>query len=423
MQSTTRSSSRPAHKIAAKTSTKTSTIELPIYVWEGVNRSGVKMRGEMQAASTTWLQAELRRKGIKPGRIYRKAKPLFKPAIKPKDIAHFARQLTTMMRSGVPMVQSLELISTGGDNPSMTDLVKKIVLDIEGGASLGNALAKHPKYFDKLFVNLVKAGEQAGTLETMLEKIATYKEKSEALKAKVKSALMYPIIVVVAAVVVSAILLIWVIPQFKEVFSSFGADLPAFTLLVISISDWLQANWWMPLLSFVAIGFAYTQARQRSKAFDRFMDRLSLKLPIIGNILNLSAVARFARTLSTMFAAGVPLVESMDAVAGATGNTLYEEATLRMQEDTSRGVQLNTAMQTTQIFPNMVVQMTRIGEESGRLEEMLGKVADYYEEQVDNLVDTLSKQIEPLIMAVLGGIVGSLVIAMYLPIFKLGAVV
>jgi type IV pilus assembly protein PilC len=394
-----------------------------MYVWEGVNRNGVKMRGETQAVNPNWLRAELRRKGINPGRIYRKPKPLFKPAIKPKDIAHFARQLTTMMRSGVPMVQSLELIGSGGDNLAVGDLVKKLTSDIEGGASLGNALARHPKYFDKLFVNLVKAGEQAGTLETMLEKVATYKEKSEALKAKVKSALMYPVIVVVAAVVVSAILLIWVIPQFKEVFSSFGADLPAFTLLVISLSDWLQANWWMPLFGFVAIGFSFSQARQRSKAFDRLVDRLSLKLPIIGNILNLSAVARFSRTLATMFAAGVPLVEAMDSVAGATGNSLYEEATRRMQDDTARGVQLNTAMQTTQIFPNMVVQMTRIGEESGRLEEMLAKVADYYEEQVDNLVDTLAKQIEPLIMAVLGGIVGSLVIAMYLPIFKLGAVV
>lgn len=394
-----------------------------MYVWEGVNRNGVKMRGETQAVNPNWLRAELRRKGINPGRIYRKPKPLFKPAIKPKDIAHFARQLTTMMRSGVPMVQSLELIGSGGDNLAVGDLVKKLTSDIEGGASLGNALARHPKYFDKLFVNLVKAGEQAGTLETMLEKVATYKEKSEALKAKVKSALMYPVIVVVAAVVVSAILLIWVIPQFKEVFSSFGADLPAFTLLVISLSDWLQANWWMPLFGFVAIGFSFSQARQRSKAFDRLVDRLSLKLPIIGNILNLSAVARFSRTLATMFAAGVPLVEAMDSVAGATGNSLYEDATRRMQDDTARGVQLNTAMQTTQIFPNMVVQMTRIGEESGRLEEMLAKVADYYEEQVDNLVDTLAKQIEPLIMAVLGGIVGSLVIAMYLPIFKLGAVV
>lgn len=394
-----------------------------VYVWEGVNRNGVKIRGETQAVNLNWLRAELRRKGINPGRIYRKPKPLFKPAIKPADIAHFARQLTTMMRSGVPMVQSLDLIASGGENAAMRDLVKKLTTDIEAGGSLGSALAKHPRYFDKLFVNLVKAGEQAGTLETMLEKVATYKEKNEALKSKVKKALMYPIIVVVAAVVVSAILLIWVIPQFKQVFSSFGADLPAFTLFVIQISDWLQANWWMPLLSFVVIGYSFVTARRRSKAFDRFIDRISLKIPIVGNILNLSAVARFSRTLSTMFAAGVPLVEAMDSVAGATGNSLYEEATRRMQDDTARGVQLNTAMQTTQIFPNMVVQMTRIGEESGRLEEMLAKVADYYENQVDELVDSLAKQIEPLIMAVLGGIVGSLVIAMYLPIFKLGSVI
>lgn len=394
-----------------------------LYVWTGSNAQGVKMRGEMEGISIDWVKSELRRKGIKITKVTRKPKPLFAPSIKPKDIAHFARQLTTMMRSGVPMVQSLELMSIGGENPAMGSLIKKLIQDIESGATLGHALAKHPKYFDKLFVNLVKAGEQAGTLETMLENIATYKEKSESLKAKVKSALMYPIIVVVAAIVVSAILLIWVIPQFKEVFSSFGADLPAFTLFVINLSDWLQANWWMPLLTIVVVGYAYVQARQRSKKFDRWMDKVSLKLPIIGNILNLSAVARFARTLSTMFAAGVPLVESMDAVAGATGNALYEEATLKMQQDTSRGVQLHVAMQTTQLFPGMMVQMTRIGEESGRVEEMLGKVADYYEEQVDVLVDTLSKQIEPLIMAVLGTIVGGLVIAMYLPIFKLGSVV
>ncbi|MEB4593397.1 type II secretion system F family protein [Candidatus Thiothrix sp. Deng01] len=394
-----------------------------MYVWEGINRNGVKIRGETQAVNPNWLRAELRRKGINPGRIYRKPKPLFKPGIKTADIAHFARQLTTMMRSGVPMVQSLELIATSNDNAAVRDLVKKLSMDIEGGASLGAALAKHPKYFDKLFVNLVKAGEQAGTLETMLEKVATYKEKSESLKSKIKKALMYPVLVIVAAVVVSAILLIWVIPQFKEVFSSFGADLPAFTLFVISISDWLQANWWIPVVVFVVIGYSFSVAKRRSKTFDRFIDRISLKIPIIGNILNLSAVARFSRTLSTMFAAGVPLVESMDSVAGATGNSLYEDATRRMQDDTARGVQLYTAMQTTQIFPNMVVQMTRIGEESGRLEEMLAKVADYYEEQVDDLVDSLAKQIEPLIMAVLGGIVGSLVIAMYLPIFKLGSVV
>ena len=394
-----------------------------MYVWEGVNRNGVKMRGETQAVNPNWLRAELRRKGINPGRVYKKPAPLFKPAIKPADIAQFARQLTTMMRSSVPMVQSLEMIANSGDNAALRDLVRKLKVDIEGGAGLGQALSKHPRYFDKLFVNLVKAGEQAGTLETMLDKVATYKEKSESLKAKVKKAMMYPVIVIVAAVVVSAILLIWVIPQFKEVFSSFGADLPAFTLFVISLSDWLQANWWMPVIGFVATGYAFGTARRTSRSFDRAVDRALLKFPIVGNIINLSAIARFSRTLSTMFAAGVPLVEAMDSVAGATGNIVYEDATRRMQDDTARGVQLNVAMQTTQTFPNMVVQMTRIGEESGRLEEMLAKVADYYEEQVDNLVDTLSKQIEPLIMAVLGVLVGGLVIAMYLPIFKLGSVV
>ncbi len=401
----------------------TSTVQQPTYIWEGVNRNGVKIRGESQAFNPNWLRAELRRKGINPGRVYRKPRTLFKPGIKPSDIAHFARQVTTMMRSGVPMVQSLQMIAGSGDNPSVRDLVKRIAADIEAGSSFGEALARHPKYFDKLFVNLVKAGEQAGTLETMLDKVATYKEKSESLKGKIKKALMYPVIVIIAAVVVSAILLIWVIPQFKEVFSSFGADLPAFTLWVIQLSDWLQAYWWMPLLGMSAIGYAFSTAKRKSKKFDRFIDLLSLRLPIVGNILNLSAIARFSRTLATMFAAGVPLVESMESVAGATGNALYEEATYRIQEDIARGVQLNTAMLTTQIFPNFVIQMTRIGEESGRVEDMLGKVADYYEEQVDNLVDTLSKQIEPLIMAVLGVIVGGLVIAMYLPIFKLGAVV
>jgi len=414
----TSSSSRKRMPLAA-----TPSAQRPVYIWEGVNRNGVKIRGETQAVNPNWLRAELRRKGINPGRVYRKPATLFKPAIKPADIAHFARQLTTMMRSGVPMVQSLQMIATSGDNSSVRDLIKKIASDIESGASLGEALSRQPKYFDKLFVNLVKAGEQAGTLEAMLDKVATYKEKSEALKAKVKKAMMYPLIVIIAAVVVSAILLIWVIPQFKEVFSSFGADLPAFTLFVISISDWLQAYWWAPLLGMVAIGYSFTAAKRNSRSFDRFLDRISLKLPIVGNILNLSAIARFSRTLSTMFAAGVPLVESMDSVAGAAGNAIYEDAILQMKNDIASGVQLNTAMQTTQVFPNFVIQMTHIGEESGRLEDMLGKVADYYEEQVDNLVDTLSKQIEPLIMAVLGVIVGGLVIAMYLPIFKLGAVV
>ncbi len=393
------------------------------FVWEGVNRNGVKIKGETQALNANWLRATLRRQGINPGRIVRKPRPLFKPAIKPADIAHFARQMTTMMRSGVPMVQSLQMVGGGGDNPAMYDLIKKLVEDIESGSSFGTALSRHPQHFDRLFVNLVKAGEQAGTLETMLDKVATYKEKTEALKSKIKKAVMYPVIVVVAAVVVSAIMLIWVIPQFKEVFSSFGADLPAFTLMVIELSEWLQAYWWIPLIAMVIGGYSFTTAKKRSVNFERFVDRVTLKIPIIGNIINLSSVARFCRTLATMFSAGVPLVEAMDSVAGSTGNALYYDATMRMKDDTAQGLQLNVAMQTTQIFPNMVVQMTRIGEESGRLEEMLSKAADYYEEQVDDLVDTLAKQIEPLIMAVLGVIVGGLVIAMYLPIFKLGAVV
>ncbi|TXH66949.1 MAG: type II secretion system F family protein [Thiothrix sp.] len=393
------------------------------FKWEGVNRNGVKIKGETQAANANWLRATLRRQGINPGRIVKKPKPLFKPAIKPADIAHFARQMTTMMRSGVPMVQSLQMVGGGGDNVAMHDLIKKVIQDIEAGSSFGTALSKHPQYFDRLFVNLVKAGEQAGTLETMLDKVATYKEKTESLKAKIKKAVMYPVIVVVAAVVVSAIMLIWVIPQFKQVFSSFGADLPAFTLMVIAMSEWLQAYWWMPLVAMAIGGYAFKTALKRSSKFQRIVDRMILKIPIIGNIINLSSIARFCRTLSTMFSAGVPLVESMDSVAGSTGNFVYYDATMRMKGDTAQGLQLNVAMQTTQIFPNMVVQMTRIGEESGRLEEMLGKAADYYEEQVDDLVDTLSKQIEPLIMAVLGVVVGGLVVAMYLPIFKLGAVV
>lgn len=396
---------------------------LDTYVWEGVNRNGVKIKGETQAASANMLRATLRKQGINTKKVSKKPKPLFTPKIKPADIAHFARQMTTMMRSGVPMVQSLHMVAGGGDNASMQSLIKKIADNIEGGSSFGAALEQHPKYFDKLFVSLVKAGEQAGTLETMLDKVATYKEKSEALKGKIKKAVMYPVIVVVAAVVVSAIMLIWVIPQFKEVFSSFGADLPAFTLMVINLSEWLQEYWWMPLLGMIATGVAFSTAKRRSEKFDRFVDRASLKIPIIGNILNMSSIARFCRTFSTMFSAGVPAVEALDSVAGSTGNSVYYDATMRIKEDASQGMQINVGMQTTQLFPNMVVQMTRIGEESGRLEEMLGRAADYYEEQVDELVDTLAKQIEPLIMAVLGVVVGGLVIAMYLPIFKLGAVV
>ena len=405
--------------IAKKTLPK----EAPTFIWEGKNKAGVKIRGEEQAANANMLRATLRRRGIQPKVIRAKRKPLMGASVGPADIAYFARQLTAMMRSGVPLVQSLELIGSGHENVGVQDLIKKITLDIKGGADLGTALSQHPKHFDDLFVSLVKAGEHSGSLEDMLEKIATYKEKTESMKAKVKKAMMYPIMVLIMAVVVSCIMLIWVIPQFKSIFEGFGADLPAFTLWVIGLSEWLQASWWQPILIAIIVGVAFTQAKLRSEKFNVFVDTIVLKLPVMGVIIEKSAVARFARTLSTMFAAGVPMVESMDSVAGSTGNRLYQNATLQIKDDISKGVQLNTSMLTTQRFPSMVVQMTKIGEESGRLEEMLNKVADYFEEQVDDLVDTLSKQIEPLVMAVLGVIVGGLVIAMYLPIFKLGAVV
>lgn len=401
----------------------TSTIDQPTFVWEGTNKDGVKIRGEDRAANANLLKATLRRKGIKPKYIKPKRKPLSKAKITTGDIAQFARQLTSMMRSGVPLIQSLELMSSGHENPSMQELIKAIAKDIAAGNDLGGSLAKHPKYFDELFVNLVSAGEHAGSLEIMLEKVATYKEKSESLKSKIKKAMMYPLMVIIAAVVVTSIMLIFVIPQFKDLFEGFGADLPAFTQFVVNMSEWLQANWYIPLAAIIALGYAFGQAKQRSPGFNYFMDKVVLKLPVTGDIINKSSVARFARTLATMSSSGVPLVEAMDSVAGATGNALYKEATLRMKEDTSKGVQLNVAMQTTQRFPKMVVQMTKIGEESGRLEEMLDKVADYFEEQVDDLVDSLSKTIEPIIMGVLGILVGGLIVAMYLPIFKMGSAI
>ena len=409
--------------MATATAKSTSKIDQPTFVWEGINKNGVKIRGESQATNENFLRAELRRQGISPKTVKKKSNRMTGGKIKPIDIAQFARQLTTMMRAGVPMVQALELISAGHEKPAMQVLIKTITKDIESGDDLAGALSHHPLYFDSLFVNLIRAGEQAGTLEDMIDKVATYKEKTERMKAKVKKAMMYPIIVIFAAVIVSVIMLVWVIPTFKDIFAGFGADLPAFTLWVIGLSEWLQATWWLPLGIIIATVIGFTQARRRSKKFHRFVDKASLKIPLMGVIIEKSSVARFARTLATMFAAGVPLVEAMDAVAGATGNVVYEDATYQIKDDTSKGVQLHVAMATTQEFPSMVVQMAKIGEESGRLEEMLDKVADYFEEQVDDLVDTLSKQMEPMIMAVLGVLVGGLVIAMYLPIFKLGAAV
>ncbi len=405
------------------TSAAQTSLDHPTFIWEGKNKDGVKIRGEDRAVNANMLKATLRRKGIRIRYIKEKRKSISKQKIKTVDIAHFARQLTSMMRSGIPLIQSLDIISSGHENPSMQDLINAIAQDIAGGSDLSGALAKHPKYFDELFVNLVGAGETAGTLEDMLEKVATYKEKTENIKAKIKKAMMYPLMVVIAAVIVTSIMLIFVIPQFKDLFEGFGADLPAFTQMVVDMSEWLQAKWWIPLGLVIIAGFAFSQARQRSEKFNRFLDKILLKTPVFGNIVNKSSVARFARTLATMSASGVPLIESLDSVAGATGNVVYKEATLDIKSDTSKGVQLNVAMNTTQVFPNMVVQMTKIGEESGRMEDMLNKVADYFEEQVDDLVDSLSAQMEPIIMGVLGVLVGGLIIAMYLPIFKMGAAI
>jgi len=335
----------------------------------------------------------------------------------------FARQLATMMSAGVPLVQSFEIIGRGHENPTMQNLIMTIKSDVEGGTSLADSLGKHPLIFDALFCSLVNAGEQSGALETLLDKIAMYKEKTESLKSKIKKALFYPTSVVIVAFIVTAVLLIFVVPQFEELFRGFGADLPAFTQFVIGISEVFQTWWWAIFGGIGVAVAAFVEGKKRSPAFQRAIDIVSLKIPVIGEILRKSAIARFARTLSTMFAAGVPLVEAMDSVAGATGNALFREATLKMKDDTSTGTQLQQTMRQCGLFPNMVIQMVAIGEESGSLDEMLSKVADFFEEEVDNMVDGLSSLLEPLIMAVLGVLVGGLIIAMYLPIFKLGAVV
>lgn len=400
--------------------------ELIEFAWDGTDRNGAKVKGELSAPSEITARAELRRQGIKVTRIKKKSKPLFGARKKPiltKDIAVFSRQLATMMSAGVPLVQSFEIVGRGHENPSMQELILGIKADVEGGNTLAESLAKHPLYFDELFCSLVHAGEQAGVLETLLHKIAEYKEKTESLKAKIKKALTYPTAVIVIAFVVSAILLIFVVPQFESLFQGFGAELPAFTQFVINMSRFLQAYWYIVLGILVTVGYVFSQLKKRSQAFNQMLDRLVLQIPVIGVILNKAAVARFARTLATMSTAGVPLVEALQSVAGATGNIVYSTAVLRMREDVSTGTQLQASMRQQNLFPNMVIQMVAIGEESGSLDSMLGKVADFFEEEVDNAVDSLSSLIEPMIMAVLGVVVGGLVIAMYLPIFKLGSVV
>ena len=395
------------------------------FVWEGTDRKGARVKGESIGPSEALIKSQLRRQGIAPIRVSKKS-ALFskrKKAITPQDIAIFSRQMSTMMTAGLPLVQALELVGRSHENPSVGELILDIKTSIEGGGSLAESLGKHPKYFDDLYVNLVDAGEKSGALETLLDKIATYKEKTEALKAKVKKALFYPTAVMVVAIIVTVILLIFVIPQFEDLFKGFGADLPAFTQMVIGLSRFVQTKGYLIAVAVAAVVYTYFYFHKRSRQFREWLDRMALKVPIIGPILHKSAIARFARTLSTMFAAGVPLVEAMDSVAGATGNVVYENATLAMRDEVATGTRLQRSMENTGLFPNMVVQMIAVGEEAGALDQMSGKVASFYEAEVDNAVDSMSSLIEPLIMAILGVLVGGLVIAMYLPIFKLGSVV
>ena len=416
-----------ASRSAAKTATTDrSGMTLPMYVWEGTDKRGIKMKGESLAKNGNLLRAELRRQGITPTVVKPKPKPLFGAAgkkITPKDIAIFSRQIATMMKSGVPLVQSLEIIANGQKNVRMKKLVDSLRGDIEGGSSIYEAMLKHPVQFDELYRNLVKAGETAGVLETVLDTIATYKENVEALKAKIKKALFYPAMVIAVAILVSGVMLVYVVPQFEDVFKGFGADLPAFTQVIVDLSRFM-VEWWFPVLvvviaTIVAFFFFY----KRSLAFQHFLDKVTLQIPVIGQIMHNSAIARFARTLATTFRAGVPLVEALDSVAGATGNSVYTKATYRIRDDVSVGYPVNMAMKQTNLFPHMVVQMTAIGEEAGALDTMLFKVAEFYEQEVNNSVDALASLLEPMIMIVIGVLVGSMVVGMYLPIFKLAAVV
>lgn len=395
------------------------------FVWEGTDRKGKKVKGKAMAASEAAVRADLRRQGVVPSRIKKQSKGLFGGGgkISPADVAIFMRQLATMLAAGIPLVQSFEIVGTGHENAAMQKLILAIKADVEGGSALAEALAKHPLYFDDLVLNLVEAGEQAGALESLLDKIATYKEKTEALKKKIKKALTYPAAVVVVAFVVTIILLIFVIPAFEDLFQGFGADLPAFTRLVIDISQFVRQQGWM-LAIFAGAGvYAFFYFKKRSRPMRHFLDRMTLKMPIIGPIMQKASIARYARTLSTMFSAGVPLVEALESVSGATGNIVYEVAVLQMRDEVATGQRLQQAMENTDLFPNMVIQMIAVGEESGSLDDMSSKVADFYEEDVDNAVDNLSSLLEPMIMAILGILVGGLVVAMYLPIFKMGSVI
>ncbi len=400
--------------------------ESATFVWEGTDKQGRKSKGEISSSTPAIAKAELRRQGIVATKVKKKSAGLSfigGGSVNPADVALFTRQMATMMRAGVPLVQAFDIVADGIEKPKLAELIRAVRKDVAGGNSFARAIRQHPNQFDDLFCNLVDAGEQSGALEQMLERVATYKEKTESLKAKVRKAMTYPIAVMVVAVIVSGILLVKVVPQFEQVFAGFGAELPAFTQLVIGFSEFAQAYWLMIIIGAFVAGFVISEIHKRSLTFRETMDKVVLKLPVAGNIVEKSAIARFARTLSTTFAAGVPLVDALNSVAGSTGNSVFVKAVYRVRDDVSTGQQLNFSMRNTGVFPNMICQMVAIGEEAGALDDMLDKSASYYEEQVDNAVDNLTSLMEPMIMAVLGVLVGGLIIAMYLPIFQLGAVV
>jgi type IV pilus assembly protein PilC len=406
----------------ATAAARKSDVKEVVFEWEGKDRNGKPVRGELRAVSENQVLAALRRQGVIPGKI-KKRRMRSGKKITPKDLSVFTRQLATMMKAGVPLLQAFDIVGRGNANPSVTKLLNDIRTDVETGTSLSSAFRKYPQYFDNLYCNLVEAGEAAGILENLLDRLATYMEKTEAIKSKIKSALMYPTAVIVVAFVVVAVIMIFVIPAFKQVFTSFGADLPAPTLFVMSVSEYFVQYWW---LIFGVIGggtYFFMQAWKRNEKVQKFMDRLLLKVPIFGTLVEKSCVARWTRTLATMFAAGVPLVEALDSVGGASGNSLYADATTKIQQEVSTGTSLTAAMQNANIFPSMVIQMTAIGEESGSIDHMLGKAADFYEAEVDDMVAGLSSLMEPIIIVILGTLIGGIVVSMYLPIFKLGQVV
>jgi type IV pilus assembly protein PilC len=400
---------------------------LDVFSWHGVNRKGKKLSGELSANSMVELKAQLRKQGITPSRVKKKAKPMFGMSgdkkILPMDIAVITRQIATMLTAGVPLVQTIDMIGKGNSNGNIQRLLGEIGNKLASGIPLSECLREHPLYFDDLYCDLVASGEQSGSLETIYDRIATYKEKAEALKSKIKKAMTYPIAVLVIATIVTSILLIFVVPVFQEIFASFGAELPAFTLFVISISEFMQSYWYLILAGMFAFAFFFKRAHRNSKALRDSVDKNILKIPVIGELLEKAAVARYARTLSTTFAAGVPLIDALESAAGASGNAVFRDAIMEIRSEVTAGMQMNLAMRNCNIFPDMVIQMVAIGEESGAVDDMLAKVANVYEQQVDDAVDSLTSLLEPMIMAVLGVVIGGLIIAMYLPIFQIGQIV